>query len=459
MDGISPESRVMFDYCHARLLRVRHHNSTLEAFYEAKYHVRDLGISTPPKMRHLRTVTGWPGAVVDCVDERLDFQGWLGRDDDLGRRLRELYQANCLDSESSRVHLDALIFGIGFAAVSRGGAGEPDSLVLGLSPKDTTGVWNPRTRRLDAALTVTERGESGPVGWTFWDGAYRYRLVADGGGVVVADAARHGFGRVPVVAFPNRARTSKPYGRSEITPAVVYYTEAAARTLLGLEINREFYNTPQRVGLNMPDEAFQDASGHPVNPWTAILGRLWTLPPNPNPDAPNPEVHQFQPSSPAPYLDQIRGYQAMVAAEAGLPEGYLGLHTANPASADAIRALESRFVRRVQRRQVAFGRAWDEVAALALGLPAVADFGALWAPAATQTLAADADAIAKLVGAGTFAPDSEVALTWLRLSPEQQERIRAENVRHAQEAQANEFLSAVFANGDIPLAERRPVEG
>jgi hypothetical protein len=43
-------------------------------------------------------------------------------------------------------------------------------------------------------------------------------------------------------------------GRSEITKPIRYYTDAAARTLLGLEVNREFYNAPQRIGLNVDED-------------------------------------------------------------------------------------------------------------------------------------------------------------------------------------------------------------
>ena len=46
--------------------------------------------------------------------------------------------------------------------------------------------------------------------------------------------------------MPNRMRASDVSGRSEITPAVRYYTEAAVRTLTGMEVHREVYQAPQR---------------------------------------------------------------------------------------------------------------------------------------------------------------------------------------------------------------------
>src|SRR5699024_10091477 len=114
--------------------------------------------------------------------------------------------------------------------------------------------------------------------------------------------------------LPNRVRGSRDFGRSEITKAVRYYTDAAARTLLGLEVNREFYNAPQRVGLNVDDSMFEDENGQPVAPWTSIMGRIWNVPPNEE-GLPEPKVTQFNPASPAPYIDQVQGYAKLLAGE------------------------------------------------------------------------------------------------------------------------------------------------
>ena len=111
---------------------------------------------------------------------------------------------------------------------------------------------------------------------------------------------------------------------------------------------------------------FEDEAGNAVSPWTSIMGRVWNIPANEDADGPQPDVKQFNPASPAPYLDQVQGYAQRVASEAGIPTTYFGIQTANPASADAIRAAESRLVKRAERRQASFGRSWLEVGRLAL---------------------------------------------------------------------------------------------
>jgi hypothetical protein len=229
-------------------------------------------------------------------------------------------------------------------------------------------------------------------------------------------------------------------GRSEISRAVRYYTDAAARTLLGLEVNREFYNAPQRIGLNVDESMFQDAAGNPVSAWTSIMGRVWNIPPNDAGEA-EPDVKQFPPNSPAPYIDQVRGYAQLLAAEAGIPGAYLGFQTDNPSSADAIRAGEARLVKRAERRQTVFGRAWMEVARLALLIRdgvVPGDFDTAvstrWRDAATPTRAASADEATKLISAGVLPADSTVTYDRVGLSPAEQRQVASDKRRTAGQA-------------------------
>jgi len=424
---MSQYDKALFNECVSLLERKSPHNQKALEYYEGDHWARDLGISTPEKMKSIQAVIGWPGTGVDSIEERLCFDGWLSRSE----FLNSVYSENCLATESSLVHLDALIFGVGFAVVSPGATNEPHPLITALPTRNTTGVWNPRTRKLAAALTVTAKGDlTEPNEWTFWTPTHTFRRQRVSGNIVESETP-HTLGQVPVVAFPNRPTPSRTsIGRSEITKAVRYYTDAAARTLLGMEVNREFYNAPQRVGLNMPDNAFEGANG--TQPWTSVMGRVWVLPPNPNEGATKPEMIQFAPNSPAPYVDQIKEYQSLVAAEFGLPESYLGLHTDNPASADAIRALESRLVKRVQRRQTVFGRSWIEVAAIAeviAGRTPDPLVSVEWGDPATPTKAATADAVSKLVGSGILEPTSDVTLSMLGLNAAQRQQVRADHAR------------------------------
>lgn len=416
-----------------RLSTYQASNREAESFYDGTHVAENFGISTPPRMSNLHTIAGWGGTVVDVLEERLDWLGWTSEVDTYG--LDEVYAQNALDVDSGMAHLDSLIFGVSFVTVGAGWEGEPSPLVTPHSPKDLTVTWDRRLRRASAALsTVVEDGQLVEV--TLYSPDETVIFSRRRGAWLPEERDRHNLGRVPVVAVPNRVRGSREIGRSEITKAVRYYTDAACRTLLGLEVNREFYNAPQRIGLNINDEDFEDESGNPVSPWTSIMGRVWNVPPN-APDEPEPKVLQFDPSSPAPYIDQVRGYATLLAAEAGIPPTYLGFESGNPASADAIRAGEARLVKRAERRQVSFGRAWTEVGRLALlvrdGMvpDTFSSVSTRWRDAATPTRSAAADEASKLIGAGVLPPDSSVTYDRVGLSPAEQRQVAVDRKRTA----------------------------
>jgi hypothetical protein len=425
-----------------RLQVVAGANSEAESFYDGSHVARNFGISIPPVMRNLQTVAGWGGTVVDVLEERLDWLGWGSDGDDFG--LSEVYAQNSLDVDSGMAHLDALIFGVSFLTVGTGVDGEPSPLITPHSPKSMTCLWDARRRRVAAALAVVvEDGQAVEV--TLYEDNTTSRFERRSGMWVAADRDRHNAGRPLVVQMPNRIRGSRDAGRSEITRAVRYYTEAAERTLLGLEVNREFYNAPQRVGLNVNQEDFVDETGAPVSQWSAVQGQMLMAPPNEE-GAPEPKFMQFDPASPAPYIDQVKGYATLLAAEAGIPAAYLGFTTDNPASADAIRAGEARLVKRAERRQTVFGRAWTEAGRLALLVRdgVVPDsFDAVvsnrWRDASTPTRAAAADEATKLIASGVLPADSSVTYDRIGLSPAEQRQVGADKRRAAGRA----LLSAI----------------
>jgi hypothetical protein len=417
-----------------RLQMVSAANDEAEAFYDGSHVARNFGISIPPVMRNLTTVAGWGGTVVDVLEERLDWLGWGTDGEDFG--LGQVYSQNGLDVDSGMAHLDSLIFGVSFLSVGSGFDGEPSPLVTPHSPKSMTALWDARRRRIASALAVVV-DDGQPVEVTLYDENVTARFERANGMWSAVERDEHRIGRPLVVMMPNRIRGSRDVGRSEITKAIRYYTEAAERTLLGLEVNREFYNAPQRIGLNVRQEDFVDETGAPVSQWTAIQGRMHMAPPNEEGE-PEPKFIQFDPASPAPYIDQVKGYATLLAAEAGIPAAYLGFQTDNPASADAIRAGEARLVKRAERRQTVFGRSWSEVGRLALlvrdgVVPDTFDAAVSnrWRDAATPTRAAAADEATKLIGAGILPADSSVTYDRVGLSPAEQRQVSTDKRRSA----------------------------
>ncbi len=435
--ALSRDEADLVEFHLERLARYEVRNQLKENYFRGRQRVRNLGITLPTAMTSIDTVVGWPMTAVEVPEERLDFLGWTSDGNLLG--LDEIFDDNSLDVDSGLGHLDALLYGTGFVIVGAGFAGEPQPLVTVESARNVTGEWDGRARRLSSAFSIDEVDrDKEAISATLYlpDSSVTIARNGRSGQWQVADRNEHGMGRVPVVMLPNRPRASRPMGRSEISLPVRALTDMAVRTLLGMEVHREFYQAPQRYALGADESAFQDGDGNVKTGWEVVMGRMLAIPRDED-TGELPVVGQFSPASPAPYLDQVKGLAQFFAAEVGIPVGYLGLFTENPSSADAIRALEARLVKRAERRQVVFGRAWREVAYLAVltrdgSVPEeFSGIGTRWRDAATPTRAAAADEAVKLVGANILPADSSVTYDRIGLSPQEQKQI-AQDKRRAQ---------------------------
>lgn len=448
LSGVSEDERLFIERGVSQIGRYRIANDEALSFFEGSFVALQFGISIPPSMQGVSTPVGWGGTVVETLEERLDWQGWHSEDDDFG--LAQVYDDNSLDVESGLTHVDSLVFGTTFVAVGTGMDDEPSPLITAHSPLSMTGFWDRRTRRLSAALAVDGVGEGKTITAYKLGETATYELR--NGVWRVLDRDQHRLPRIPVVMVPNRIRGSRETGRSEITKPIRYYCEAAARTLLGMEVSREFYNAPKVVALNVEESAFQNPDGTPSSQWSAIQGRIWTLPPAEEGEQ-APDVKQLSAASPTPYLDQVKGYATYVAAEAGIPVTQFGFATDQPPSADAIRAQEARLVKRAERRQTTFGRAWLEVGRLALLIrdgvvpDTYSSVTAKWRDAATPTRAAAADEATKLIGSQVLPPDSSVTYDRVGLSPAEQRQVEADKRRAAGRAILNRVADA--GNGTV----------
>jgi hypothetical protein len=414
---MTPEEIELAESLVKKLASYEARNIQLELYYDSKQDLRDFNISIPPALQYVESVVGWPGTVVQVLEERLDLEGFIAPE---SFELEKIFRDNDLNNESSLGHLDALIYGTGFIIVGKGADGEPDPLITIESPRNMTGVYDMRLRRLTSALRIERDKVGRPKFATLYLPNETIYMEWVSGQPTEYDRDVHNLGRVPVVYLANNPRSGDPYGKTEITRAIRYYTDAAVRTILGSEVAREFYSAPQRYVLGADPDYFLDADGNALNPWSVYQGRILGVPLNE--DGGKPEVGQFPANSTQPYFEQIKALAQMVAAEAAIPTSYLGFQTDNPASADAIRQMEARLVKRAERRQNQFGRAWIEVAKLALlirdgSIPAEANLiSPVWRDASTPTRAAAADETMKLIQSGVLLPDSEITYNRIGLS-------------------------------------------
>jgi hypothetical protein len=210
----------------------------------------------------------------------------------------------------------------------------------------------------------------------------------------------HEVPRPLIVPLANRVRTLKVDGMSELSIPMRRLIDAATKILTDMMTSAEYHAMPRRWGVGLSEEDFEDENGNPTDGWQNVAGRVWTTE---NAEA---KFGQFPESDLANFHKTIEMLAQQLAALGCLPPQYVGLISANPASADAIRSSESRLVKRAERKQRVFGGAWEDVMRLAIRVrdgvddPDARKMETLWGDPSTPTFAQKADATVKLVAAG-----------------------------------------------------------
>lgn len=460
-DKLSRDRSALVEALIRRLETVQHQNTLKANYYYGKQRIKDLGLSIPPHLTSLELAVGWPGTAVDVLEERIDLTGWNDSGDNHG--LSEVFTDNDLDVDQNLAHVDALVYGTAFGAVSSGFEGENDPLVTIESPRTMTVERDRRTRRVSSAISVV-RDEAGDVAHCslFLPDA-TLTLERSAYGWLIQDNDDHNLGRVTVAQFVNRPQSGISNGRSEITPTVRGYTDAALRTMLGSEVAREFYAVPQRYLMGAPEAFFFDENGKERGAWDAMMGKILALPLNDDaaPGESKPTAGAFPAHSMDPFFNQIRSLAQMLAAESAIPPTYLGFATDQVASADAIRAMESRLVKRAERRQAQFGRAWTEIARLSVMVrdgvrfedlpPEIGRVRPVWRDASTPTKAATADEVVKLISAGVLTPDGEATYRRLGMTDQEVSVLKVDKARDTSRAFAR-LQEAMKAGPDVRAA-------
>lgn len=353
-----------------------------------------------------QVIIAWPQLVVDAIEERLDVEGFRlpdsgDADDDMWR----VWQANDLDEGSQLAHVDALVMKRAYLAVGTS-EDDPDTpLVTCESPLEVYADIDPRTRGVRAALrryqgyqsTTMARDVEAYATLYLPNATIYYERSGPNGQYDEVGRDDHGLGAVPLVPLVNRSRLADQLGRSELTP-ILPLVHAANKLATDMMVAAEFVALPLRGIFGIGPQDIEDTSGNKLTALQAILGRLLTIPDEDG----TGKTFEFTSANLANFHESINQLAQMVASLAGLPPHYLGMTTDNPASADAIRSAEIRLIKRAERKQRAFGGAWEQVMRLVRRMqdgdwdPALRRLETIWRDPSTPTVAQKADAAVKL---------------------------------------------------------------
>jgi len=124
--------------------------------------------------------------------------------------------------------------------------------------------------------------------------------------------------------------------------------QSALRTLLRTEVGAEFYSVPQKYIVGLEPDLIED-----FDKGRALLSSFLAF--SKDGDGDKPSLGQFQSGSMAPFLDQMKMYASLFAAETGMTLDDLGFTTENPSSEEAIKASHENLRLTARRAQQTFG--------------------------------------------------------------------------------------------------------
>ena len=310
------------DYLRRKLESCRSRVNLRYKHYAMQYQEAPIGITIPPNVRaQYRATLGWTAKGVDSLADRLVFREFANDIFDATK----IFDRNNPDIFFDSAILAALIGSCCFIYISKG---EDDEVRLQvIEASNATGVIDPITGLLVEGYAVLARDDYGQATLeAYFEPNATHFIPKDGGPYSISNPTNIPL-LVPVIHRPDAVR---PFGRSRITRAGMYYQKYAKRTLERADITAEFYSWPQKYILGL------DPDAEPLEKWQATVSSLLTISASDNGEKPN--VGQFSTASMSPFTEQLRTAAAGFAGEMGLTLDDLGFVSDNPSSVEAIKA-------------------------------------------------------------------------------------------------------------------------
>lgn len=363
-------------------------------YYEMKQAFSNVGSIIPPEFNAMKPVLGWCERAVDTLADRLVFEKFGGDD----FYMSEIFSMNNQDIMTAAGIKDALIGSCSFVYISADETGYPRLQII--DGANATGILDPITNLLTEGYAVIERdqrlapwGQPTVEAYFTKEATYIYRSgkLSD----EFSNPANYAL-LVPLIYKPSAKR---PFGHSRISRACMALVNSAARTLWRSEVSAEFYSFPQKYVLGLQPNAKN------FDKWALTIASFMRF--DQDSKGNHPVVGQFQQQSMLPYTEQLKMFASAFAGETSLTLDDLGFSTANPSTAEAIKAAHENLRLTAAAAQRCFGTGFVNAGYLAACLRdnrpydryAVRTTAAEWLPIFTlvpSELGALGDAVGKL---------------------------------------------------------------
>lgn len=328
----------------ARSGRVRHRYKQ----YDMKYVDYDRSLTIPDNLKeNYKAVLGWCTKSVDSIADRLIFRKF----DDEIFEINEIFRMNNPDVFFDSAILSALIGSCCFVYISQGEEEVPRLQVI--EGDKATGIIDPITGLLSEGYAVLKVDEYGKPAVEAYFEPYVTTIITNGKEQRFVHNVAYPL-LVPIIHRPDAVR---PFGRSRITRAGMYYQRYAKRALERSDVTAEFYFYPQKYVLGM------DSDAEKLDTWKATVSSMLRI--DKDSDGGKPSVGQFTTSSMSPFMEQLRMAAAGFAGESGLTLDDLGFVSDNPSSSEAIKASHETLRIMAKKAQRCFSSGFINVAYLA----------------------------------------------------------------------------------------------
>lgn len=337
------------EYLKQKLAKFSLRGTTRYRYYDMKVNDNKRNLLMPVEIQgRYRSCIGWCSKAVDALADRLVFREFANDIFDLN----EIFEMNSSDIFFDSAILSALITSCCFVYVSLDSEGFPRLQII--EGTDATGIVDPVTGLLTEGYAILDRDEQGkPSLEAYFLPGITY-FYQKGKQTYTVNSSTPYAALVPIIHRPDAKR---PFGRSRITRACMYYQNYAKRTLERSDISAEFYSFPQKyiTGLSQ-DSEFLDK-------WKATITSMLVF--QKDEDGDSPHIGQFTQQSMTPHLEQLRAAASGFAGESGLTLDDLGFPSDNPSSAEAIKASHETLRVTARKAQRCFGSGFLNVGYIA----------------------------------------------------------------------------------------------
>lgn len=339
------------EYLRRKLNQKRQRVNLRYKYYDMKNYTRDFGISTPPELRAFNSSLGWCAKAVDSLADRVVFNEF--RNDILA--MNEVYQMNNPDILFRSAELSAMIAGCAFIYIQPAEKKNEVPLMQVIDGANATGIIDTVTGLLKEGYAVLERDQYGVVKTEAYFLPNETQIYYKDKSYM--DIIRHEVAYPLLVPVIYRPGAKRPFGHSRISRACMSLMSSAIRTMKRSEISAEFFSYPQKwvTGLSEDNEI--------ADKWRASMATLIAI--TKDEDGDKPTFGQFMQQAMTPHVDHLKMFASMFAGETGLTLDDLGFPTANPSSADAIKAAHDSLRLTARAAQRSFGSGFRNAGYLA----------------------------------------------------------------------------------------------